>query len=283
MSPTFDRLKTASLEPEERWASVCGGKLRYLVQGSGPPVILLHGIVASSFSFRLIAPQLSQEFRLYLPDLRVAEADASLRATATRILELLDQAAIESACILGSSHGGAVAIELSAMAPERIRRLILVSPANPFARNYQRVVNFYLSRPGAVFIRLAPFAPIPLWDYAMRRMCGKASRLAPDVGVGYRQPLRERGMTSHIRSSLQTFNAEIEALRPKLSSLRKIPILLVWGDCDPVVELDSGRQLQQALGAKMVVMRGIGHLPYEESPEKFSQIVLEFLKNRVIG
>ncbi len=169
------------------------------------------------------------------------------------------------------------------MAPQRIQRLILVSPANPFARGYQRVVKFYLSKPGGIFTRLAPFAPVPLWEYAMRRMCGRASRLHPDIGVGYRQPLRERGMTSHIRSSLQTFIAEIEALQPKLPHIRKIPTLLVWGDHDPVVELDSGRQLQQALGAEMVVMPGIGHLPYEEAPDAFSRIVLEFLKNRVIG
>lgn len=281
--PSSDTYRAASFEPEEHWAAVSGGRLRYLVQGSGSPVVLLHGIVASSFSFRLVAPELSREFRLYLPDLRVAGANASLRATATRILELLDQVSIESACVLGSSHGGAVAMELSAMAPKRVQRLILVSPANPFAQGYQRVVKFYLSKPGSLFVRLAPFAPVPLWEYAMRRMCGRASRLASDIGVGYRQPLREQGMTTHIRSSLQTFIAEIEALRSKLSEIRKIPTLLIWGDCDPVVELDSGHQLQQELGAEMVVMPGIGHLPYEENPDEFSRIVLKFLKNRVIG
>jgi len=257
---------------------VSGGRLRYLVQGTGAPLLLLHGIVASSFSFRLVSRELSREFRLFVPDLRVAGADASLRATATRILELLDHECIESADLLGSSHGGAVAMELTAMAPERIRRLILVSPANPFARGYHRVANFYLSWSGGIVIRLAPFAPIRIWEYAMQRMCGRTSRLATDMALGYRQPLRERGMTTHIRSSLQTFIAEIEALREKLPDLRKIQTLLIWGDSDPVVELDSGHQLQQALGAEMAVMPGIGHLPYEESPEEFSRIVLNYLR-----
>src|SRR6185437_12782828 len=109
------------------------------------------GIVASSFSFRLISPELAGEFRLYVPDLRVAGADASLKGTASRVLQLLDHAGVQAADVLASSHGGAVAMELSAMDPRRVRRLILVSPANPFARGYQRVVSFYLSRPGAVF------------------------------------------------------------------------------------------------------------------------------------
>lgn len=250
------------------------------MQGSGVPLVLLHGIVASSFSFRLIAPELSRKFRLYLPDLRVAGADASLKATASRILQLLDHVEVDSVNLLGSSHGGAVAMELSAMAPQRVQRLILVSPANPFARGYHRIVRFYLSRPGGMFIRLAPFAPVLIWEYAMRRMCGRASRLATDIGVGYREPLRQSGMTAHIRSSLQTFISEIEALREKLPELSKIPTLLIWGDRDPVVEFDSAGQLQQALGAEMVVMPGVGHLPYEEAPQEFSRIVLKYLRDR---
>lgn len=253
------------------------------MQGSGAPLVLLHGIVASSFSFRLITRELSREFRLYLPDLLVVGADASLKATAYRILQLLDHAGVDSANILGSSHGGAVAMELSAIAPHRVQQLILVSPANPFARGYHRIVKFYLTRPGGMFIRLAPFAPVPVWEYAMRRMCGPASRLAKDIGGGYRHPLRQSGMTNQIRSSLETFISEIEALREKLPDLRKIPTLLIWGDRDPVVEFDSANQLQQALGAEMVVMRGVGHLPYEEAPEEFSRIVLQYLNNRAIG
>src|SRR5690348_9066616 len=109
----------ASCEAEERWADVFGGKLHYLVQGTGAPLVLLHGIVASSFSFRLVSPDLSRHFRLFLPDLRVAGADASLRASATRILQVFDREGIESADLLGSSHGGTVAMEMAAMAPQR--------------------------------------------------------------------------------------------------------------------------------------------------------------------
>ena len=174
-------------------------------------------------------------------------------------------------------------MQLAASAPERVRRLILVSPANPFARAYHRIVKFHLSGPGGIFIRFAPFAPVPIWEYAIRRMCGEITRLPADIGLGYRQPLREAGMTAHIRSSLKTLVADTQALGESLRHLSKIPTLLIWGDRDPVVELDSGRQLQRALAAEMAIMPGVGHLPYEERPEEFSRIVLEFLRNRVIG
>jgi pimeloyl-ACP methyl ester carboxylesterase len=74
-------------------------------------------------------------------------------------------------------------------------------------------------------------------------------------------------------------NAEVEALRAKLPLIAGVPSLLIWGDRDPVVELESAYPLQKELGADMAVMRGVGHLPYEERPQEFNQIV----KNFVIG
>jgi pimeloyl-ACP methyl ester carboxylesterase len=85
-------------------------------------------------------------------------------------------------------------------------------------------------------------------------------------------------MIPHIVSSLKTLMADVEALRPKLAAISRIPTLLIWGDRDPVVELESGRRLQQALAAEMEVMTGVGHLPYEESPAEFNRIVLAYLR-----
>jgi pimeloyl-ACP methyl ester carboxylesterase len=59
--------------------------------------------------------------------------------------------------------------------------------------------------------------------------------------------------------------------------------VLVWGDRDPVVELESGHRLQQALAAEMEVMRGVGHLPYEENPTEFNRIVRHYLRKPRTG
>jgi len=152
---------------EERWAPVANGRTRYLVGGTGSPLVLLHGIVASSFSFRFTFDELGRHFQLFVPDLRIVGLDGGLAATAGRLVQLLDHAGIDKADILGSSYGGAVAMELAAQAPHRLRRMILVSPANPFAENYKRVVRFYLSPLGSIFIRLAPMMPAGLWDYGI--------------------------------------------------------------------------------------------------------------------
>jgi len=271
---------------EERWAQVSCGRLRYLVGGTGPPLVLVHGIAASSFSFRLICGALMREFRLFMPDLmnvgysdRIPGLDGSLQATGSRMLEFLDRVGLEKADILGSSHGGSVVMELAVLAPERFRRMVLVSPANPFAAHYEAIIRFYLSAVGGAFIRACPFAPGWIWDYGIGRMYANPSRMAPGTGVGYARPLRQPGTIHYILDCLKTFGDDIEALRPKLPVIAKIPTLIVWGNRDPVVEIQSGYALQQALGAEMSVMTDVGHLPYEETPEQFDRVVLEYLKN----
>ena len=276
--PIFDGM-------EERWASLSEGRLRYLVGGRGRPLLLVHGIAASSFSFRFNCAELMRSFQVFVPDLmnvgysdRISGLDGSLRATALRLAEFLDQLGLERANILGSSHGGSVVLKLAVIAPEHFERLLLVSPANPFAQQYQAVVKFYLSVVGRMFIRLAPFTPGRVWDYGIGRMYADPRGMAAGTGIGYARPLRTRGTMSYLLSCLQTLNDDIAGLSEHLQAISKIPTLLIWGDRDPVVEIESGYQLQKALGAEMIVMRGTGHLPYEEAPEQFNRILLEYLR-----
>jgi len=268
---------------EELWASVAGRRMRYLAGGSGRPLLLVHGIAASSFSYRLNWAELMGHFRVFIPDLmsvgssRTSGLDCSLRGNALRLREFLDEVGIERTDIVGSSYGGAVVMELANLAPERLAHMILVSPANPFARRYHRVLRFYLSGLGEIFIRLAPFMPARTWDYGIGRMYANPKCMVAGTGLGYARALRARGVIRHIRSCLKTFAQDVEELRPKLTAMANIPTLIIWGDRDPVVELPSGYRLQRELGAEMVVMPGVGHLPYEESPEEFNRIVKNFV------
>jgi pimeloyl-ACP methyl ester carboxylesterase len=285
--PAAHHVRCVPPRMEEQWASVAGGRLRYLVGGRGPSLVLVHGIAASSFSFRLNCAELTEHFRLFVPDLmnvgysdRIPGLDGSLHANATRLLEFLDQAGIETADVLGSSHGGAVVMELAALAPERFRRVILVSPANPFANRYDAVLKFYLGTAGTIFMRLVPFLPGRFWDYGIGRMYADPRRMPKGTGIGHARPLRIRGTVGYILDSLRTFAADIEGLRPKLPAISKIPTVLIWGDRDPVVEIQSAYQLQKAIEAELIVLPGLGHLPYEESPAEFNRVLLDYLQGR---
>jgi pimeloyl-ACP methyl ester carboxylesterase len=226
-----------------------------------------------------------KHFRVFVPDLmnvgysdRISGLDGCLHANAIRMLEFLDQAGIETADILGSSHGGATVMALATLAPTRFCRMILVSPANPFANRYDRVLKFYLSKAGGTFMRLVPFLPGRLWDYGIGRMYGDPTCMTHGTGIGHALPLRIRGTMPYLLSSLKTFTDDIEGLRSKLPAIARIPTLLIWGDKDPVVEFKSAYPLQQALGADLIVLPGLGHLPYEESPAEFNRALLDYLR-----
>jgi pimeloyl-ACP methyl ester carboxylesterase len=169
-------------------------------------------------------------------------------------------------------------MELASIAPERLNRMILVSPANPFARRYHTILRFYLSAVGRFVVRVVPFMPGRAWDYGIGRMYAHPKMMAAGTGLGYARALRPRGATRQILCSLKTFAQDVEDLRTKLTSIARIPTMIVWGDRDPVVELQSGYLLQRELGAEMAIMSDVGHMPYEESPEEFNKIVIEWLK-----
>lgn len=266
---------------DQRSAPLPDGAMRYLVGGEGPPLVLVHGIGLSSFTWRLNWEALSQHARLFVPDLlsvsSKAKLDCSLDGYAARLKEFLDATHIAKTDIIASSHGGAVTLALAAMAPECLRSVVLVSPANPFARRYHRMVQFYLGTAGGIFLRCAPFLPGPFWDYGIARMYADRARLVRGSGIGYARPLRRRGATRQVLSTLRTFIADLDRLRDRLPAIAHIPTLLVWGNRDPVVEIESAEPLRQALHAKLAIIPNTGHLPYEEAPEEFNQIVLEFL------
>ncbi len=123
---------------EERWITLDGARMRYLYAGSGPALLLVHGLLGYSFSWRFSIPTLAQHATVYAVDLlgtgfsdRPPDLDCSFRASAQRLLRFMDTTGIANCDLLGTSHGGAVSMMLAALAPERIRRLILVDPVNP--------------------------------------------------------------------------------------------------------------------------------------------------------
>src|SRR5438477_13173147 len=99
---------------EEHRAQVEGGRMRYLRAGSGPPLVLVHGLLGYSFSWRFVVEPLSRYATVYCVDMlgtgfsdRPAELDATLRGSAKRLLQFLDQLNIARSDLLGSSRGGA--------------------------------------------------------------------------------------------------------------------------------------------------------------------------------
>ena len=201
---------TSGVPIEERWLELPEGRMRYLQAGSGPPLILIHGLMGYSFSWRFTIPALAPHATVYAIDnlgagLSPANPgmDRTVRATAERVLQFADAVGIRTFDLLGTSHGGGVAIIVAAICAERnegernkaekkdsrLRRLVLVAPVNPWSPHGKRLAPFLGSRFGSMLFRNT----VERWrwfdPFWLRRLFGDRSKIPPDSLEGYRIPV----------------------------------------------------------------------------------------------
>jgi pimeloyl-ACP methyl ester carboxylesterase len=277
---------------EERWMDFDGARMRYLRAGSGPPLILIHGLLGFSYSWRYAMPALAPFATVFAPDLlgagfsdRPQGIDHSMRGTALRVLQFAEKLGLSSFDLLGTSRGGAVAVCAAAECVAgngalHLRRLILACPVNPYSSHGKRLARFFGSKLGAGLFRagLSIGHTQRLYPYFHGRMFGDRSKIPAGSLDGYKAPLAIPGLFEHGLSIVKTWAADLRELEEILPKLAPIPVLLMWGTKDPAVYFSSMEPLARHFrNVQTVVFPGAGHLPYEECPEEFNQALIRFL------
>jgi pimeloyl-ACP methyl ester carboxylesterase len=274
---------------EEHWLELADGRMRYLKAGSGPALILVHGLMGYSFSWRFTIPALAPHATVYAIDnlgagmsTATEDMDCTLRATAERVLQFADALGITDFDLLGTSHGGGVAIMVAAICAERsdthLRRLILVAPVNPWSQHGKRLAPFLGTAFGSKLFRNT----IERWrslDYLwLRRLFGDGSRIPPDSLAGYRMPVLKNHVFHHAAHILSNWTADLAELERTLPKISDYPTLLIWGTKDRAVHFQSAEPLRRNFrDVRLVAFEGIGHLPYEEAAEDFNSALIDFL------
>jgi len=274
----------------ECWMDFDGARMRYLRTGSGPALILLHGLFGYSFSWRLAMPALAPYRTVYAPDMlgagfsdRPKGIDHSMRGTALRVLQFARNLGLNSFDLLGTSRGGAVAMAVAAECMKakdmRVRRLILVCPVNPYSPHGRWLAAFAGTRLGGPLVRTVLEQVPSLYPYFHQRLYADRSKILPGSLEGYKAPREKPGLFEHALSLVKTWSRDLRELEALLPSLEPIPTLLIWGDKDSAVSASSMKPLARHFAnVKTVVFSGVGHLPYEEGPEEFNRALIEFLE-----
>ena len=278
----------------ECWMDFEGARMRYLRSGSGPPLVLLHGLLGYSFSWRYTMPALAPYRTVYAPDMLGAgfsdrpAIDHSMRATALRVLKFLRNLGIQSFDLLGTSRGGAVAMCAAAVCVDssdlRVQKLILVAPVNPYSTHGQWLAPFCGSPFGSAAVRAVLERAPSLYPYWHGRMFGDRNKIPAGSLDGYKAPLAIPGLFDHGLSIVKTWTADLRELERLLPRLRDIPTLLMWGEKDPAVYCSSMAPLAKHFAnVQTVAFPGVGHLPYEECAEEFNRELIRFIRGHGSG
>jgi pimeloyl-ACP methyl ester carboxylesterase len=275
---------------EECWIEMGGARMRYLRTGSGPALILLHGLLGYSFSWRFAMPALAPYATVYAPDMmgagfsdRPKGIDHSMHGAAGRVLRFISGLGVSSFDLLGTSHGGAVAMMaaadcLRADSSLHLRRLVLVAPVNPFSAHGKWMAPFFGSTFGSALFRSCISQMNFLYPYWHARMYGDRRRIPPGTLEGYMAPLAKPGLFEHALSIVSTWTKDLRELEATLPKLVGVPTLIMWGGSDTAVYASSAQRLAKYFpSSQLMIFPRIGHLPYEECPEEFNRALIEFL------
>lgn len=280
------RRKLVPVGLQESLTKVGGHTVRYLTGGKGTPLVLLPGLMGYSFSWSENLPALAEHFQVFAPDLLNtgysdrADVPADLISAAIRVRDFLDAVQIKSCDLLGSSYGGTIAMALTAISPERVKRMVLVAPAHSGSERERWQAAFFSNPLGSLVGQALRFVPAWFHGFFIRRMYGVPSRALSGTIDGYAAPLRLPGSTAHAVKLMHRWRSNFEQLAGLMPVIRDIPALLVWGSRDRIVPLRTSKALlAQFSGAKLSVIESAGHLPYEELPDQFNKIVLDFLRS----
>lgn len=229
-------------------------QLYYRTVGQGSPLVLIHGFGVSGYIWQLMLPYLAQRHQVFIIDLpgygkSTFTPPWRLREMAPLLITWLRELNLSSVALMGHSMGGAIALHISASAPELVERLVLVSAAGiPLNAHLSHLVlrsirSFFQqgngSYPSELIQDVLQPRPLLFWQTAQEMMHSD-------------------------------FRAEIAA--------NKIPTLIIWGEQDVFLPISLGRALHAALPhATFVTLPNTGHRPMLAFPELVSTMVLSFL------
>ena len=259
------------------------GHVTVRVTGSGPDVLLIHGIPGSGHVWDRVAARLVERNRVLVPDL-VGFGDSSRSRDAERIwaggqrdalLRVLDHLGVEQAAIVGHDFGGQVALLLSAARPHLPTHLVLAAtnafPDTPIPFPLS-AVTWPLIGPVAERIVLSGRA----LSATLRLGVGRPKvRLDPEVYLADGE--QRRVIRTIFATSLRGIGERYGPIEEGLASI-DVPTLVLWGDRDPFFPVAQGRRIAEAItGARFAVFEGAGHFLPEERPEAFADEVASLI------
>jgi pimeloyl-ACP methyl ester carboxylesterase len=278
-----------SFDLKRREIRLHGHPVSYREAGSGPVVLLVHGITSSSGAWSDVIPALAEHHTVVAPDLlghggsAKPRGDYSLGAYASGLRDLLAALGHERATVVGHSMGGGIAMQLAYQFPERVERMALISSGG--LGHEVGLVLRAATLPGAELV-----LPLLTRDGPRNAVLG-AAHVLQRLGRRTRADVRGTafGLTSLAdpearRAFLHTARSILDPSGQRVSALDRLylaegmPTLIMWGDRDPMIPAAHGLAAHESIPhSRLELFPGAGHYPFNEDPERFVAVLRDFI------
>jgi 2-hydroxy-6-oxonona-2,4-dienedioate hydrolase len=261
----------------KKQVDVFGQRINYLEAGSGPAVILLHGLGGDSTNWAATVPALAEKFKVYVPD-QIGFGESAKPLMNYRVSTLVDflneffvKAGITRASLVGNSLGGWTSAAFALAHPEKVERLVLVDAAG---YSPSRTGTKTLSRDEMLQLNPSTLAGVrTLMSVVIYNKQMLTDQFIAQAFAG--RMAKNDGYT--VNMFIDSILRGEDILDGKLGAI-KAPTLIVWGREDLLTPLTMGKALAEDIrGSELFVIDKCGHVPQIESPVAFNQKVIAFL------
>ena len=265
--------------------------LYYETFGNGDPVVFLHGLGASIYTWRKLKEPLAENNKLFLIDLKgfgqspkPRDDHYSIEDQANLVYQLILENDLTNLTVVGNSYGGAVSLLLSirlcAENPNRLTKLVLIDSAG-----YNRLIPWYVK------LLRTPILGWLLVHLSSNKRLAKTvlkesyynDQLITDAEVAaYASPLGlKNAKYALLKVAEQAIPKDFEKWIAKYPTI-SVPTLIIWGEYDTVIPLEIGQMLAAAIPcSKLTLIPNTGHIPQEETPTPTVELIKDFLKNSI--
>lgn len=268
-----------------RFAEIEGVRVHYQEAGpvDAPAVILIHGFTASTLVWsEVLLPIAGSGLRVIAPDLagfgfsgKPKDAEYTIEWQARLVIGLMNHLGIESAAFVGNSYGGAVAALCALDYPKRVERLVLVGAVSN--DDVKKRLLLRLGRSPLVGDLISPLLLDLRWlvRQRMRRNRVRLKEITDERFEAHHRHLRTSSTQRAALNMLRRWRAE--RIRRDAHLIRQ-PTLLIWGEQDMEMPLEDGKFLHREIpDSRLIIFRHCGHLPQEEYPQEFVELVTGFV------
>jgi len=273
---------------EDRYTVVQGYKTRYWDEGTGYPVVLVHGLGSCAESWLFNVEGLAQRYRVLVPDLLgfgrsdkpTDHRELSLTRSSRFLAGFLETQGVRKAHLVGNSMGGIVSLQFAVDYPQMVNKLVLVDPAG-FGRDVHitlrlqslPVLGEILATPSRRNTRLS----LQIASYQHGFITAELVERFYEIA---RQPGMKAPYLAAVRQGITLGGVKRQILEPLQARLSTItaPTLLIWGRHDQVLPIGHLKMAKELLPhAQVHIFEDCGHIPQMEKPDEFNRLVMQFL------